>query len=312
MTPACPRCGYDLTGLVGSWRDSCPLEATCSECGLPIELRWVLNGRLRAEAEFFETAPYRPRRALIVTARRAVRPWVFWRWVRMEHEPRPGRMLAGAALSFLLLELCIGVATALAVGLLHVLAQLTRAFPFVWAPWPSFMADLERYLLPTGGGWMGEPDSSGALLVVALMAQLAMPWTFLLLPLTLRRARVRRVHLARVWAWSYTGLPVVIALPSVPLFLYNAALSVASYFRPGQWIFDVQMRVYQAVHRWEHLFLFGLVLIWALLWWAFALRSYLRLPRAWLIAAVMEILAIVTALVVSLATPLWYAVSLKL
>jgi hypothetical protein len=312
MTPACPRCGYDLTGLVGSWQDSCPLEAPCSECGLEIELRWVLNGRLRAEAEFFETAPYRPRQALVVTARRAVRPWVFWRWVRMEHEPRPGRMLAGAVLSLLLLEACIGAATALLVGLLRIFVELTRNYPYMSSVWRSLVMDVEGYLLPIGGGWLGEPDSSGALLVVALMAQLAMPWTFLLLPMTLRRARVRRVHLVRIWAWSYVGLPVAIVLVSAPSFVYSVVMQVASYIYPGPWAYNVQMRVYEIVHPREHLLLFGLVLAWTLLWWGFALGRYLKLPRAWLVAAVMEVLALVVAVLVSLATPLWYAVSLKL
>ena len=34
----CPRCGYDLGGVVAIFRDSCPLEGTCSECGMA--LRW--------------------------------------------------------------------------------------------------------------------------------------------------------------------------------------------------------------------------------------------------------------------------------
>ena len=32
--PRCPRCGYDLRGVVTTWADACPLESTCSECGL--------------------------------------------------------------------------------------------------------------------------------------------------------------------------------------------------------------------------------------------------------------------------------------
>ena len=38
---ACPRCGYDQAGAVGAWRESCPVEGRCSECGLEILWRDV-------------------------------------------------------------------------------------------------------------------------------------------------------------------------------------------------------------------------------------------------------------------------------
>jgi hypothetical protein len=42
-TPACPRCGYDQTGVIASWEQAeplvCPLDGVCSECGL--EFPWV-------------------------------------------------------------------------------------------------------------------------------------------------------------------------------------------------------------------------------------------------------------------------------
>lgn len=31
--PRCPRCGYDLGGQVATWREACPLEGSCPECG---------------------------------------------------------------------------------------------------------------------------------------------------------------------------------------------------------------------------------------------------------------------------------------
>src|SRR5689334_4320464 len=93
--PACPRCGYDLAGLIRSWEDWCPLGATCSECGLAFELRLVLNDHLRERARFFEAAQDHLGRALVLTTRRALRPWLFWRWVVLEYRPRPGRTLVG-------------------------------------------------------------------------------------------------------------------------------------------------------------------------------------------------------------------------
>ena len=32
--PLCPRCRYDLAGVVASWSSACPCAGVCSECGL--------------------------------------------------------------------------------------------------------------------------------------------------------------------------------------------------------------------------------------------------------------------------------------
>jgi len=39
----CPRCGYDLRGVVSSWRDTSPLIGKCSECGLSLEWSELLS-----------------------------------------------------------------------------------------------------------------------------------------------------------------------------------------------------------------------------------------------------------------------------
>lgn len=42
--PRCPRCGYDLSGAVATWKTSCPLEVTCSECGQRFKSIAVFRG----------------------------------------------------------------------------------------------------------------------------------------------------------------------------------------------------------------------------------------------------------------------------
>ncbi|MEO1718137.1 MAG: hypothetical protein AAFR76_13625, partial [Planctomycetota bacterium] len=37
-SPECPRCGYDLSGKLDGYRELCPLDDACSECGCAI--RW--------------------------------------------------------------------------------------------------------------------------------------------------------------------------------------------------------------------------------------------------------------------------------
>lgn len=96
--PACPRCGYDQTGVVQSWRNECPLRMLCSECGLDLDVARVVNpGRFRV-AWFFEHAP--PGRAGVSaawrTGLRTVLPWRFWRQsdgVRLDSEFSLRRLL---------------------------------------------------------------------------------------------------------------------------------------------------------------------------------------------------------------------------
>ncbi len=43
--PRCPGCGYDHTGVVASWTESCPVRARCPECGR----EWPTTLLFRAE-----------------------------------------------------------------------------------------------------------------------------------------------------------------------------------------------------------------------------------------------------------------------
>ncbi len=93
IQPACPRCGYDLQGQVATWHPQggdaegacCPCTGTCSECGLAVEWRLVMRPELIALQWFVETErPPRKRWSSWRTAWHALRPWSFWREVRIE------------------------------------------------------------------------------------------------------------------------------------------------------------------------------------------------------------------------------------
>ena len=53
QTPTCPRCGYDLSGIVASWKDACPLTGICSECVLEFQCRYLLDPRFKIKPWFF-------------------------------------------------------------------------------------------------------------------------------------------------------------------------------------------------------------------------------------------------------------------
>ena len=44
---SCPRCGYDQHGEMSTWTTGCPLESTCTECGLRIHWAELFDDRLR-------------------------------------------------------------------------------------------------------------------------------------------------------------------------------------------------------------------------------------------------------------------------
>ena len=90
----CPRCGYDLRGLVATWEDCCPLEGVCSECGLTLRWAEVLVPEKLAPRWCVEFA--RSRRdlpgACMATFVRSYRPWRFWTSIRMAYPVRGKRL----------------------------------------------------------------------------------------------------------------------------------------------------------------------------------------------------------------------------
>ena len=58
--PACPRCGYDLSGETEGWTERCPTAGTCPECGLGLSWREVfaIRGQWGSEVPWYsEHAP---------------------------------------------------------------------------------------------------------------------------------------------------------------------------------------------------------------------------------------------------------------
>ncbi len=100
--PRCARCGYDLSGDVESWEESCPVAGVCSECGL--EFLWadaLRTDRQELHWQFEHTKQWWNIRKAWGTVIRALFPWQFWRKVQVRHEVRGKRLV-------LWLLVCIG------------------------------------------------------------------------------------------------------------------------------------------------------------------------------------------------------------
>jgi hypothetical protein len=288
QSPHCPRCGYDLAALPATWAGQCPTGGTCSECGLGFAWGDLLNPRLVDAAISFEHAEQRRGRAFLVTLRRLFRPRRFWTWVRMEWPVDAVRVVVFAALAGLLLY---------ALGIL--LYTGAYALASIWSPWTPrgglfgqawinetalTIVDAVLPFCTQGIGWgLFRGYASAWLLeplpIVALTAWLLTPLAFGALPETLRRCRVRRIHLLRVWLYGSAPIPLLLQLPRVLDFALQA---FSIRFDPG-FVGYLQLLV---------------VLAWQRVWWGRAVRHYLRLPGAGAVAWAVVVMSFLAAVLI--------------
>jgi hypothetical protein len=260
-TPSCPRCGYDLSGAIAAWpRDSCPVSGICSECGLRILWRDVLNPVYAANNLFFETVRRGYARAFFNTWWRAIRPWRLWAWAQMQFPLHPRRLAVFAVLT-LGLEWVIG-----SLSLFAILMVSMRG----WGPYLSTAREiLPVAIWPVCSGessWPHVDDCFPPWIISTLTWILLTPFAFRLVPQTLRKAKVRRIHIVRVAAYSLLGLPLLV---------YSVALIHLGLMRFGLGVWDRDW----TNSLWLHLALCG---AWLFACWQSAAKHYLRLehPRA--------------------------------
>ena len=112
---SCPRCGYDLHGLVKSWKHECPLSGVCSECGLEFEwgellspyhtvARWCVE---YSHGWGFVGSSFKTLLLILLSPAR------FWRELKMVHTTRwigiPAIILPAAVILYLILSISVGV-----------------------------------------------------------------------------------------------------------------------------------------------------------------------------------------------------------
>lgn len=132
QTVDCPRCGYDQRGTIATWCDSCPLSATCTECGLRFLCAEVFHPEKFEPlwcVEFCAPAPISFLRSCFSTFARSFVSWHFWSRLKMSHRIRPMRI------ALYLLALTAPLI------LLYVAAQTTAAL-HTWSIMQSHLAEL--------------------------------------------------------------------------------------------------------------------------------------------------------------------------
>lgn len=297
--PECPRCGYDLTGQVETWTEACPLHGICSECGLHLDFASILDEARARKWRFFEVAERRLFNALWVTARRALFPARFWGWVRMEHRINAPRAWGGAVAGMLGLYIPPAIVVAAILALIEYLPPRLKSNPGWW--WRrSYLehlgSNLQRTLNPLleygYGDWLSRSVTHA---IIAYLVLFITPFTFLLLPDTLRAAKVRKRHLVRITAWSIIAPPLLLlSLGTLATFAGEVEVLISG---------DASGRVAYFAWNYQGRLFAALTIGWLILWWFHACRGYLKLPRPLAIAAAMITIATLLAVLITLFIP---------
>jgi hypothetical protein len=268
----CPRCNYDLRGTVAMWRDACPLNGTCTECGLEFEWAELLTDSYVVPPWCVESPRGLRRfpRQMAATVLRAYRPWRFWSALRMSHPIRWGRVGA-----------LVGIVTAALYGVFALLHG--------WVAWRDFCEfTLWGGVTPTTGrevfwGAVALPlarDPAWAwttpwhvfhyvwmrlvfLLGAALIMHAGCALTFAALPVTRRRCKVRWAHIARVACY---GLALFVPVLVASLLAFPVAARMGLWYSARGWLAGFAWLILPPAE---------------VAWWAAATSRYLRMPHAW-------------------------------
>jgi hypothetical protein len=236
--PACPRCGYDLSGQVAAWHPAhtedaplqgaqCPLAGTCSECGLGLE--WSKVFRPTCPLWYIEHQRHQLRLPLLATGVRALLPAYFWRRIALESPWRPRRLgaFAGAWALVVAMTLTLAAATWSASAtyassnwwgsphMRYAGREITTASanqtpnPAAWSQqakvalqrWPSDVASISLRWHHFVGTFGPPPGAMG--IIVANLALLAV---LMGVPHTRRLHRVRTRHVARAIVFAFAPL----------------------------------------------------------------------------------------------------------
>jgi hypothetical protein len=299
--PTCPRCGYDQSGLVAAWTEMCPLEATCTECGLLFEGRSVL-GRHRGPEWSFEHSQGVRRSLWWRTSLVALRPWRLFAELRMHHVVRVRRLAVFALVWLAAVHIITSAANLVLAyegfaalskggtrwGTVHwfdprargeqFALGLVRAVALPWLEEPMFRAGSQT---SDGVGWL-------PMFMLTIVPALIMPLWMMIFGTTMSRARVRRVHILRGLAYTVPGACLAVLLL---MGLFTAATFA-----------DLAGVMPALPHRWSVILVGGFVLgypSYLAAWWWFFLARYLRLPRAGATVFLMMVLSMLFVVVLA-------------
>jgi len=300
--PKCPRCGYDLRGLAQQWRESCPLDGRCSECGLTFEWADVLSPKRIVPKWFVEYSQsisgFVGR--TFATLMRSLRPATFWREVQMWYSVRWPLLVAYLLLCALIPYFILGAANAILYG--WNCWRHGGLYVHAWSQTPfSIVHFILTFVIPYGRFAaidLPRPDEMFFLAFPFAVYLFLCPIGFNALPISRKTAKVRWAHIIRISVLGIAYFPFIAMLAVLGSFMVVAGSIEFVY--AGELIVDCAWYL-----------LFG-VPLYHFIWWSLAMRYYLKMPHAWGVGlaivamAVLGSTLIVATIVIAITTLILY------
>lgn len=330
----CPRCRYDLSGLIASWETTCPLAGTCSECGLEFQWTDVLHSHTKRLPAFIEHSPVGFLGARIVfsawrTVLWTILPWFFWRTVKLHHQIRPPRWpvwllltlgglhIVAAALSTLNFLARFGSVAAVHGRTFYTGVGTVVAPPTTWS-WDDvqvlmlgFVARPFAEINAFGQSLTGATEVASvqkwtvtwlvgdwpSFLWVSLAVGAAFPILLALLPDTRKIAKVRSIHLLRGYVFSLSWLVMLSLMHTLRLLalLYDPPTTRPSV---NGWMYSSgTLLQHDLVFHEISRYFMVIVAAWLAAWWFCCIKHGLRLNRPLMVWAVLMIPVMLVALI---------------
>jgi hypothetical protein len=279
--PQCPRCGYDQTGLIESWKDSCPLLATCAECGYGFDPADALDPTRKRLPWLHEHAKHWwSVRSAIKTLLMLLWPPVFWKRVRPEHEVRVGRVVGLLLWPYALLAMGFLV--------LFFAEHITAGRVWMWRrptplPWGQSISDGFKSFgvsLVDGRalGSLAERLALDVSLFLLAIFWLPVAGAFLAVPSEWSGSRLTRKHLIRLL--GYAAIPLGLASIVAGVWALGLGSYQLVYYMQSPQAQQVWARPWQiSSPDWLAPIALGLLLlVWSPLYWFSAIRWGYSLP----------------------------------
>jgi hypothetical protein len=301
VTTECPRCGYDLQGVVTSWREQCPTAGACAECGLAFDWREVLNPSHRVPSWSLEAkrSPLARPRQFAAALLHVFWPRRYWSAIVMTHPIRWRRLAGFCAVALLfvggglmLLAAAHAVRDHRATTSFGATSPDGDAIVFgrmLWSPLSGAPVSGYTWTRPKDGtvftyagptcAWYTRHLWSIALpfLMATFLSVVFTALAFAVLPQSRRRAKVRARHIVRV---AFHGLLVPIVVLGVAGIA--AVLPVLRGAEPPPWVAVLTL---------------GLMTVGTLAWWQAASLRYLRMEHSWAVATATTVIGLLAPIV---------------
>ncbi len=219
--PACPRCGYDQSGVVATWTDRCPLQSLCTECGRCFLWSTIFDPRRTTFRWSFEHArhPFGAIPRLFTTVGRVVQPSVYWRCIGLSEPVRSVRILVLVVVWWLLVRAAFSIPLAVVLKMNFSgnarISGLLSAIPTAWNPATVWLLYREAFV---GGirrvwsiGWQETDDSLEVFFLSLWCVHLSVAWYWFARMYFWRTVREHHLiaHLRRSWLMSLLLFPMV-------------------------------------------------------------------------------------------------------